>query len=130
MRRPILSAASAALVIRRCTASPRGSPSSRPPEPPPIQPKEFSRRMSLRGRPKPGAQAASQHQAPPSRTAMPSTATRQANLFDPLLQVEAYSLKVAADWNFSGTVLPGPSCNRGGLCGTTSTRLRWRNGSP
>jgi len=58
--------------------------------------------------PKPGVQAASPNQ---SRTAMLSTATKQASLFDPVLQVAAYSLKVPGDWNFSGTVLPGPSCN-------------------
>ena len=55
--------------------------------------------------------AASPSQATPaSKAASPSKATRQVSLVDPVLQMEAFSLQIPADWIFEGTMVPGPSC--------------------
>jgi hypothetical protein len=45
-----------------------------------------------------------------SKAASPSKATRQVSLVDPVLQMEAFSLQIPADWIFEGTMVPGPSC--------------------
>src|ERR1039457_5663987 len=51
-------------------------------------------------------------QQPPSgsKAASPSKATRQVSLVDPVLQMEAFSLHIPAEWIFEGTMVPGPSC--------------------
>jgi hypothetical protein len=45
-----------------------------------------------------------------SKAASPSKATRHVSLIDPVLQMEAFSLQIPADWIFEGTMVPGPSC--------------------
>ncbi|MGA3017600.1 MAG: hypothetical protein ABSF62_10815 [Bryobacteraceae bacterium] len=44
------------------------------------------------------------------KAASPSKATRQVSIIDPVLQMEAYSLQIPADWIFEATMVPGPSC--------------------
>lgn len=46
-----------------------------------------------------------------SQAAPPSKETKQASIVDPVMQMEAYSLHIPADWILDATVAPGPSCN-------------------
>jgi hypothetical protein len=54
--------------------------------------------------------ASGQQPAPASKAASPSKATKQVSIIDPVLQMEAYSFQIPADWIFEGTMVPGPSC--------------------
>src|ERR1035441_5110127 len=54
--------------------------------------------------------ASGQQPAPASKAASPSKATKQVSIIDPVLQMEAFSLQIPADWIFEGTMVLGPSC--------------------
>src|ERR1039458_8229292 len=54
--------------------------------------------------------ASGQQPAPASKAASPSKATKQVSIIDPVLQMEAYSFQIPANWIFEGTMVPGPSC--------------------
>src|ERR1035438_8882625 len=54
--------------------------------------------------------ASGQQPVSASKAASPSKATKQVSIIDPVLQMEAYSFQIPADWIFEGTMVPGPSC--------------------